>query len=94
MPPGAKRRHLCACAILHGPRIVTARRAWRFVGEMEEIAATFDAAGLPSSFHEAAAEVYGRMAGFKDEPAAELDAVLQALLALGDARNGADGSEP
>ena len=32
-----------------------ARKAWRFVGEMEEIAATFAAAGLPAGFHEACA---------------------------------------
>lgn len=43
-----------------------ARKAWRFVGEMEEIAATFGAAGLPEGFHQAAAEVYRRMAGWKD----------------------------
>ena len=35
-----------------------ARKAWRFVGEMEEIAATFESAGLPGGFHRAAAEVY------------------------------------
>jgi len=33
-------------------------KGWRWVGEMEEIAATFDAAGLPAGFHEAAAEIY------------------------------------
>ena len=36
---------------------------WRFVGEMEEIAATFAAAGLPDGFHLAAAEIYRRHAG-------------------------------
>jgi 3-hydroxyisobutyrate dehydrogenase-like beta-hydroxyacid dehydrogenase len=46
-----------------------ARKAWRFVGEMEEIAATFGAAGLPAEFHQAAAEVYRRMSGWKDTPA-------------------------
>jgi 3-hydroxyisobutyrate dehydrogenase-like beta-hydroxyacid dehydrogenase len=46
-----------------------ARKAWRFVGEMEEIAATFGAAGLPEGFHAAAAEVYRRLAGWKDTPA-------------------------
>jgi 3-hydroxyisobutyrate dehydrogenase-like beta-hydroxyacid dehydrogenase len=46
-----------------------ARKAWRFVGEMEEIAATFEAAGLPAGFHQAAAEVYRRLAGWKDTPA-------------------------
>jgi 3-hydroxyisobutyrate dehydrogenase-like beta-hydroxyacid dehydrogenase len=35
-------------------------KGWRWVGEMEEIAATFAAAGLPAGFHEAAAEVFRR----------------------------------
>ena len=42
------------------------RKAWRFVGEMEEIAATFEAAGLPNGFHAAAGEIYRRLAGWKD----------------------------
>ena len=33
-------------------------KGWRWVGEMEEIAATFSAAGLPDGFHRAAAEVF------------------------------------
>jgi 3-hydroxyisobutyrate dehydrogenase-like beta-hydroxyacid dehydrogenase len=33
-------------------------KGWRWVGEMEEIAAAFEAAGLPDGFHRAAAEVY------------------------------------
>ncbi len=44
----------------------TARKAWRFVGEMEEIAATFAEAGLPTGFHAAAEEIYRRLAGYKD----------------------------
>jgi len=47
----------------------SARKAWRFVGEMEEITATFEAVGLPAGFHEAAAEVYRRLAAWKDTPA-------------------------
>ena len=43
-----------------------ARKAWRFVGEMEEIAATFAAAGLPGGFHEAAGVIYDRLAGYRD----------------------------
>ncbi len=43
-----------------------ARKAWRFVGEMEEIAATFEAAGLPGGFHQACGEIYRRLADFKD----------------------------
>ncbi len=42
-----------------------ALKAWRFEGEMKEIAATFRAAGLPGRFHEAAAEVYHRIAALK-----------------------------
>jgi 3-hydroxyisobutyrate dehydrogenase-like beta-hydroxyacid dehydrogenase len=46
----------------------TARKAWRFVGEMEELAAAFTAAGVPGQFHDAGAEVYRRLAGWKDAP--------------------------
>ncbi|MBM4441009.1 MAG: NAD(P)-dependent oxidoreductase [Candidatus Rokubacteria bacterium] len=46
----------------------TARKAWRFVGEMEELAAAFAAAGVPGDFHDAGAEVYRRMAAWKDAP--------------------------
>jgi 3-hydroxyisobutyrate dehydrogenase-like beta-hydroxyacid dehydrogenase len=35
-----------------------ARKGWRWIAEMEEIAATFAAAGQPDGFHRAAAEVY------------------------------------
>jgi len=64
-------------------RGVTAK-AWRFEGEMREIAATLEAAGLPAGFHLAAAELYARLAHFKDAgemPA--LDDVLAALTAGG-----------
>ncbi len=55
-------------------------KAWRFVGEMAEIAATFHAAGVPDGFHTAAAVVFDRMARFKDAPAAPaLEDVLAAL---------------
>jgi 3-hydroxyisobutyrate dehydrogenase-like beta-hydroxyacid dehydrogenase len=47
---------------------VVAAKAWRFVGEMEEIAATFEANGLPDGFHRAAADVYRRLEQFKDDP--------------------------
>jgi 3-hydroxyisobutyrate dehydrogenase-like beta-hydroxyacid dehydrogenase len=45
---------------------VSARKAWRWIAEMEEIAASFEAAGLPAGFHLAAADIYRRLAGFKD----------------------------
>ena len=60
-------------------RTVTGK-AWRFVGEMEEISATFAGAGLPGDFHQGAAEVYRRMAGFKDAP--ELPALEDVLTSL------------
>ncbi len=61
-------------------RNVTAK-AWRFAGEMDEIAATFEMAGMPSGFFVAAAEVYGRMAGFKDaDERPPLEEVLAALM--------------
>ena len=58
---------------------VTAK-AWRFEGEMREIAATFEDADLPAGFHEAAAEVYHRLAKFKDS--AELPALDDILTAM------------
>jgi len=59
------------------------RKAWRFAGEMDEIAATFGAAGLPDGFHRAAADVYGRLAGFKGRDALPtLVEVLSALLPM------------
>jgi len=60
-------------------RGVTAK-AWRFAGEMEEISATFAAAGLPGGFHASAAEVYRRLARFKG--AAERPALEEVLAAL------------
>jgi len=59
---------------------VTAK-AWRFEGEMHEIASTFQDAGLPSGFHESAAEVYSRLAKFKDSSQLPtLDEVLATIL--------------
>ncbi len=56
-------------------------KAWRFAGEMEEVAATFESVGLPGGFHQSAAELYQRLAGFKDAPELPpLEAVLRALL--------------
>ncbi len=42
-------------------RRVTAK-AWRFAGEMDEIASTFESAGLPGGFHRAAGNIYRRLA--------------------------------
>jgi 3-hydroxyisobutyrate dehydrogenase-like beta-hydroxyacid dehydrogenase len=56
-----------------------AKKAWRFIGEMEEIAATFAAAGLPDAFHQGAAEIYRRMAIYKEGPPPSFAEVLRAL---------------
>src|SRR4051812_6253794 len=65
---------------INAVRRVTAK-AWRFVGEMDEIAATFATAGLPDEFHLAAADIYRRMADFKSAPETpSLETVLSALL--------------
>ena len=59
---------------------VTAK-AWRFAGEMEEISQTFDKAGLPKEFHQGAAEIYRRLANFKNtEKTPPLEIVLEAML--------------
>src|SRR5262249_53423689 len=58
----------------------SARKAWRWIAEMEEIAATFSAAGLPDGFHQAAAEIYRRLEPYKDAPAApDLDDITRSL---------------
>ena len=62
-------------------------KAWRFAGEMDEIADTFAEAGLPDGFHRAAGEIYQRMAGFKDaSDLPEYEAVLAALLQISQAQ--------
>lgn len=56
------------------------QKAWRFVGEMEEMVETYAAAGLPSGFFAAAAEVYRRVGHFKDWPEPpDLDHLLESL---------------
>jgi 3-hydroxyisobutyrate dehydrogenase-like beta-hydroxyacid dehydrogenase len=65
-----------------------AARGWRWVGEMEEIAASMNAAGLPDGFHEAAAELYDRAAradvptGRRTSTTAKetLDTIMSALM--------------
>ena len=60
----------------------SAPKGWRFAGEMREIANTFGACDLPSGFHEASAEIYDRLAGFKNrsDPAPSVDEVVEELL--------------
>jgi 3-hydroxyisobutyrate dehydrogenase-like beta-hydroxyacid dehydrogenase len=55
-------------------------KGWRWVGEMEQIAETFAAAGLPPGFHEAARDVFARSPRFEDErDEAALERVLDSL---------------
>jgi len=56
-----------------------APKAWRWSGEMREIAQSFASVGLPPDFHEAAAKLYEKLDAFKTEEAS-LPAVLRALL--------------
>ena len=60
---------------------VAAPKGWRYVGEMEEIAASFESAGLPAGFHKAAAELYQRLAPFKDrtDPGPGIKEVIDVL---------------
>ncbi len=65
-----------------GRALGSAAKAWRFAGEMEEIADTFAGAGLPDGFHRAAAEIFRRWSEFKDTPEPPaLDEAVAALLA-------------
>jgi 3-hydroxyisobutyrate dehydrogenase-like beta-hydroxyacid dehydrogenase len=57
-----------------------APKAWRFVGEMGEISRTFSEAGSPGEFHAAAADIYSRLARFKDSKTPPtLEEILAAL---------------
>jgi 3-hydroxyisobutyrate dehydrogenase-like beta-hydroxyacid dehydrogenase len=56
-------------------------KAWRFEGEMKEIASTLAGTSVPSGFHIAAAEIYHRLAGYKGTPETpELKEVLDTIL--------------
>jgi 3-hydroxyisobutyrate dehydrogenase-like beta-hydroxyacid dehydrogenase len=63
-------------------------KGWRWVAEMEEIAASMAAAGLPDGFHQAAAEIFRRSPRAEPDAAAgePVDTVLAAI--TGDAPHG------
>ncbi len=67
----------------------SAPKAWRYVGEMREIAETFAAVGLPSGFHTAATDIYERLESFKDhtDPPPALTEVVNALCTSGTKRH-------
>lgn len=55
-------------------------KAWRFAGEMEEIALTYGDAGLPDGFHLAAADIYSRLCDLKDQPPGQSPGEVLAML--------------
>ena len=74
-----------------GAAAAVGTKAWRFAGEMREIAATFHAAGLPDGFHRAAGDVYRRLAPLKDAEAVDMAAALKLLAAAPDGGAGYTG---
>ena len=63
-------------------------KGWRWVAEMEEIAASMAAAGLPDGFHQAAAEIFRRSPRAEPE-VADCEVVERVLAAIG-----GDGPHP
>ena len=62
-----------------------ASKAWRFVGEMHEIAGTFDDNRLSGDYHRAAARTYAALAAYKNAATPPtLDEALQTMLAARD----------
>jgi hypothetical protein len=66
--------HLPPCAARSA-----ATKGWRWVAEMEEIAASMAGAGLPDGFHQAAAEIFRRSP--RAEPGAPADEPVDQVLA-------------
>ena len=59
------------------------RKAWRFTGEMEEIAATFEHAGVTGEFHVAANHLYEQLIQYKDiKETPPQQEILEALVRL------------
>lgn len=57
---------------------VAYNKAWRFAGEMEEMAKTWEDAGVPNGFFEAAAEVYHRIGHLRESDGEQtLETVLK-----------------
>lgn len=54
-------------------------KAWRFAGEMREIATTFDDTGLSAGFWHAAAETYHRLAPLRDIDPPTVEAMIDRL---------------
>jgi len=80
--PDLERRSVRAAA-------VSTPKAWRYIGEMKEMARSFEAAGLPAGFQDAAIDIYERLQPFKDrtDPAPTVAAVVEALSVSSEARS-------
>lgn len=64
----------------HRTAFTASQKAWRFIGEMQEISKTFKDLGLPDGFHKAATEVYEGLASFKGRNDHSTQEVLEKLL--------------
>jgi len=56
------------------------RKAWRFEGEMAEIAAAMEGVGLPAGFHDAAREIYHRLSDLRGSDSTTVEDVNRRLL--------------
>lgn len=71
-----------ALATSEGWSTASAPKAWRFVGEMQEIGDALRDRGLPDGFLRAAADIYARLERYKDtEELIPVDQLLEGLLA-------------
>lgn len=68
-------------------------KAWRFVGEMDEIARAQEDVGLPGGFHAAAAEIFERLAGLKDSQSSPTPDELLALIERPGPTSGAEDQD-
>lgn len=71
--PGLEGKLVNACT-------ASAPKAWRFEGEMQEIAETLENAGLPRGWFDAAAETYQRLGVFKNQTDVDQHDVINTLI--------------
>jgi len=65
---------------LNSALVANAPKAWRYVGEMNEIATSLETSKLPREWFDAAAQTYQRLAAFKDQVKPNPDQVIDRLL--------------
>lgn len=72
-----------------------ADKAWRFAPEMQEITQTLTQAGLPGGFHEAATEIYRRLAPLKNtQHHPDMRDIVDTLLGISDCTRESAGLRP